>query len=86
MVFIWVLNNWNEGYTKNYYLSVEYGLLAGLPCLASVGEDTTSPTELKFQSGGIHGETHMFRGEGEERWGRIIGGDDWEDSSKQDVN
>jgi hypothetical protein len=30
---MWVLNNWIKG-----YLYVEYVLLAGLPCLASVGE------------------------------------------------
>jgi len=38
LTFVWVLNKWSRGYSKSYCLYVEYVLLAGLPCLASVGK------------------------------------------------
>ena len=31
-----------QGYSKSCFLYVGYGLLAGLPCLASVGEEVPS--------------------------------------------
>ena len=37
--------NWNGCHPKSYYLYVEYILLAGLPCLASVAEDVPSLRE-----------------------------------------
>ena len=45
LIFMWVPNNWNRGYSKSCCLSVGYVLLAGLPCLASVGENEPSLTE-----------------------------------------
>jgi len=38
-----------RGYPKSCYLSVGYVLLAGLPCLASVGEDVPSPAETLLE-------------------------------------
>jgi hypothetical protein len=66
-----------------------YLLLAGRPCLASVVEDTPSLEETWCtRVGGIpreHLPSWMRR-----RWGwggrRILGGDDWEGGSEQDVN
>ena len=43
---MWVPNNWNRVYPKSCCLYVEYVLLAGLPCPASVGEDKPSFTEI----------------------------------------
>ena len=37
--------NWNGCYPKSCCLSVGYILLAGLSCLASVGEDAPSPAK-----------------------------------------
>ncbi|EDL03794.1 mCG146052, partial [Mus musculus] len=46
MVFMWVLNNWSGVTPKAAAcLSVGCGLLAGLPCLASVEEDALSPAK-----------------------------------------
>ena len=45
LVFMWVLNNWSGGYPKSCCLYVGYVLLAGLPCLASVGEEVPSLAE-----------------------------------------
>lgn len=45
LVFTWVPNNWRGGYPKKCFQSVGYILLAGLPCLASVGEDVPSSAE-----------------------------------------
>jgi hypothetical protein len=39
------LNNWSEGYSKSFCLSMRYVLLAGRSCLASVEEDVPRPTE-----------------------------------------
>jgi hypothetical protein len=39
------LNNWKRCYPKSCCLPVGYALLAGLPCLVSVGEDFSSPAE-----------------------------------------
>ena len=46
LVIMWVSNNWSQGYPKNWYLCVGNVLLAGLSCLASVGEDVPSLTDL----------------------------------------
>jgi hypothetical protein len=46
LVFMWVLDNWNSGYPKSWSLYVGYVLLAGLPCMASVGEDVPSLAEV----------------------------------------
>ena len=61
-----------------------YVLLAGLSCLASVGEKVpTKPhRELKYQ---CEGGPHMLRGEEEEEERRIVGRVDWEGDSEQDV-
>ena len=74
LVFLWVLNNWNKNYPKSRY--VGYILLAGLPCLASVGEETPSIANLKFQGkrdtqGGPPAEF-----DGNKYWGSIVGGVD----------
>ena len=41
----WVLNNWSGGYSKSLCLFVGYILLAGLPCLASMREETPNLAE-----------------------------------------
>jgi hypothetical protein len=49
---MWVLNNWSGGYPKScclYEGYMGYVLLAGLPCLASVGEDVPSLRDLVCQ-------------------------------------
>jgi hypothetical protein len=45
LTFMWVMNNQCRGYPKGCCLSVGYVLLAGLPCLASVGEEAPSLIE-----------------------------------------
>jgi hypothetical protein len=45
-VFMWVSNNWSGGYSKGSCLYVGHVLLAGLPCLALVGGDAPSLTEI----------------------------------------
>jgi hypothetical protein len=55
---MWVLNNLNGGY-PNSCLYVGYVLLAGLPCLASVGEEVpslpeTSSARMEVYPGGHH--------------------------------
>ena len=45
LTFMWILINWNEGYPKGCCLYVGYVLLAGLPCLVSVGEEAPSFAE-----------------------------------------
>ena len=42
LVSMWVLNNRSGDYPKSSCLSVGCDLQAGLPCLASVGEDEPS--------------------------------------------
>ncbi|EDM05666.1 rCG32997 [Rattus norvegicus] len=42
---MWVLNNWDSVYPKSYCLRVGYVLLAGLPCLPSMGEEVPKLTE-----------------------------------------
>jgi hypothetical protein len=56
LVFMWVLNNWSESYPKSCCLSVGYVLPAGLPLLASVGEDEPSLTEVCCARVGKHPE------------------------------
>ena len=46
--------------------NVGYVLLAGLPCLASVGEDVPSLKDLMCQGVRIPRGSHPLRGEGEE--------------------
>ena len=45
LVFMWVLNNWSRDCPQSCCLYVGYVLLAGLPCLASVGEEAPSLAE-----------------------------------------
>jgi hypothetical protein len=52
---------------------MEYVLLAGLPCLASVGEDVLSLTKMWCaRVGGYPGGPHPLRGEGR-GWGKNCG-------------
>jgi hypothetical protein len=63
-VFMRVLNNWNRGYSKSCCLYEGYVLLAGLPCLASVGEEAPSLSQtFKYQGWGIlRGVPYLLRG------------------------
>jgi hypothetical protein len=44
LVFMWD-RNWSGGYPKSCCLSMGYVILAGLPCLVSMGEDTHNLAE-----------------------------------------
>jgi hypothetical protein len=70
LVFKWVLNNWSKGYPKSCCLPIGYVLLAGLPCLASVGEDVPSLTDLMCREGDTGRGSHLLRGEREGEQGR----------------
>ena len=72
LVFMWVPNSWSRGYFKNYCLSVGYVLLAGLPCLASVGQEAPS---LPEPSSASVGGSEKGRGNGK----RIVEGDNQEE-------
>ena len=73
-----VLKNWSEGYPKSCCLYVGYVLLAGLPCLASAGEDAPILIrDLLCQGERYPGgppSAQRRRQEG----GRIVGGGDQE--------
>jgi hypothetical protein len=45
LVFTWVPNNWNGGYSKSCCLSMSYVLLTELSWLASIGEEAPSLKE-----------------------------------------
>lgn len=62
-------------------------LRAKLPCLASVGEEVPSLTDLKCQrwGGDVQRGPNPRSEEGEGLWGRIVGGDNWEEGNEQDV-
>ena len=66
LVFMQVLNNWSRGYPRSCCLRVGYVLLAGLPCLASVGEDclASERCEMPGWEGIPKGPTGSERGEG----------------------
>jgi hypothetical protein len=72
---MWVPNNWSRDYPKSYCLSVGYVLPAGLPCLASMGEDTFCQADLMCHGGEIAGggppPSRRRRGNG----GGIVGGE-----------
>ena len=72
LTFMWVLNNWSGGYPKGCCLSVGYVLLAGLPCLSSVGEDVLSTI---YVLGGVHNPLTQRRrgGRGKELWEGVTG-------------
>jgi len=56
---MWVPNNRSGVYPKSCFLCVGYALLAGLPCLASVGEEEPSLAEtLSAGVGGYGVSTH----------------------------
>jgi hypothetical protein len=71
-----------QGYPKSSCLSVGYVLLAGLPCLASVGEDAPRLTETL--SARMQGYPPAQRKVGGESGGRICGGGQ-EGGSEQDI-
>jgi hypothetical protein len=62
---MWVPNNWSSRYPypKSCCLYVRYVLLAGMPCLVSVGEDAPSLADLMCQDGGIPRDPSPLRGE-----------------------
>ena len=69
-VFLWVPNKCSSGYLKSCCLYTGYGLLAGLPCLAPVGEEAPSlpRRDLMCQVWGIPRQGwrgHLLRGEWE---------------------
>ena len=67
-------NNWNRSY-PNCFLNVGYVLLAGLPCLASVGEEAPSLTETwsAWVEGDTQREPYPLRGEGEREGRKACG-------------
>jgi hypothetical protein len=74
LVFMWVPNNWSMGCPKSCCLCVGY-VLAGLPGLASVGEDV--PRDLKYQGGvdtqGPPPAQRRGKRMGEELWEGVTG-------------
>ena len=58
---------------KSCSLGVGYVLLAGLPCLASMGEDEPGPADLMCQDGGVvvlKGAPTCSEEKGKEKWGK----------------
>jgi hypothetical protein len=79
LVFMWVTNNWNGNYPQSCYLYVGCVLLAGLPCLASMGEEVPSLTETgSARMGGYLGGSHSLRRERHGEWGKDFGREWWE--------
>jgi hypothetical protein len=70
-----VLFKLERGYPKSCCLFMGYVLLAGLPCLASVGEDVPSLADLMCQGGGgdTQGRPYLLRGKGEGNGGKECG-------------
>jgi hypothetical protein len=64
--------NSSGNYPQNCCLSVGFVLLAGLPCLASVGEDMPSLTDSMCQGKGIPRKTIPLRLRGEGGMERTI--------------
>jgi hypothetical protein len=64
---MWVLNKWSRGYPKSCCLYMGCVLLAGLHCLALMGEDVCLASQRVYvpELGG----TPMLRGEWERRLG-----------------
>jgi hypothetical protein len=46
LVFIWIPNNWSQGYPKSCCLSVGYVILAVLSCLALEVEEVPNSVEI----------------------------------------
>ena len=64
------------GSPNNWSLLPDCGICfpAGLPCLASVGEDAPNPAEIRWDKVGWYpGRTYLLRGEEEARLGRDWG-------------
>jgi hypothetical protein len=82
------LNNWSGGYDKSCCLSLGYVLLAGLPCLASVGEEGPSLAhpDLMCQNGRDLKGHYLLRREEEGVGVRIMGEGDREGGSERDVS
>jgi hypothetical protein len=71
------LNNWREDYPKSCCLCVGYVFLAGLPCLASLGEYVCH-RGLKCQGRGTTRESPPPQTGRAGGGGRIVGRGDWE--------
>lgn len=70
-------NNWSRSCPKSYFLTMGYVLLAGLPCLDSVGEDAPSLAETwSAKVGGYSGGPIHSEEKGKGTGGKIVGGDD----------
>lgn len=74
-----VLNTWSRGCPRSCCLYVGY-VLAGLSCLASVGEEALGSARMEEIEGGemVGGVPLPLRGEGEGEGRRIVGRSDWE--------
>jgi hypothetical protein len=71
LVFMWVPNNWNRGYSKVCCLYVGY---ARLPFLASVGEEVPSFEKVKVPGlGDTQRAPYLLR----EQEGGAMGNDRW---------
>lgn len=62
-----------------------YILLAGIPCLASVGKDELQKFDVPG-SGDTEGDPHLLRGEGKGDGGAIMGEGVWEVDNEWNVS